>query len=69
MTIIGDMLMGGIRAGYHYQKDGQWYCVFWGAEGLYQYMMRDPNKFAHCAIVTVNGDIAIEIYQQVEEVR
>lgn len=68
MTIIGDMLMGGIRTGYHFQKDGQWYCVFWGPQALYQFMMHEPhNKFAHCAIVTVNGDIAIEVYEQGDE--
>lgn len=64
MTIVGDMLMGGINAGYHYkEKNGKWYRVFWTYNGLYQYMMQDPNKFAHCAIITINGDIAIEVYE------
>lgn len=67
MTIIGDMLMGGINTGYRYQKDGKWYVVFWGWNALYQYMMRNPNIHAHCAIVTINGDIAIEVYEVADD--
>lgn len=54
-------------------KDGRLYRVFLDWRGLYQYMMQEPYKFgahpatyngyAHCAIITINEHLAIELWE------
>lgn len=65
MTMIGDMLMGTPHCHVVTNSNGQHYRVFVNWNALYQYIMRDQNKYAHCAIVTINGNpYAIEVYDE-----
>jgi hypothetical protein len=62
MTLVGDMLMGNSHSHVIAGPDGRYYRVFVNWNALYQFMMRDQNRYAHCAITTVNGNpFAIEV--------
>lgn len=65
MTVTGDMLMGKPHSHVEAGPNGLHYRVFVNWNALYQYMMHDQNKYAHCAIVTVNGNpYALEVYDE-----